>query len=935
MNKSKILIFLLAILMIVSISAVSAADIADSDDLSQAQDDSAPLKVDEATDVQANDESTQSAETGNDLAPLQASIDDKGADELSVDKDVEKLSKGNSSVKIDPIENVTYGNPVVVNYDIKNRSSNVTVSICYDDGDRQPAVDGAVYVIGKENVTITNLTAGKYVIFIWNNEDGNFTGNSSEAFFSVTKATPMFDVKAYVDEFGIIEVNVTTNKTATGEIGFKIDNGQVMPYPILNGTVNFAELTKYDKGIHNVTVIYKGDDNYKNASYNDTVTVEKDVPVIENMTAVVNEYGHIVVNANITKGATGNVILLFINPDDPDKNITVPIPIGENGTIEYSELEPFAKGYYNVQIGYDGDGNYYAIAENAQADVNVTKTAPVIENITAVVDQYGDIVVNANITKGATGNVTFLFINRGTDENMTVPIEIGANGTIEYSELKPFAKGQYGVYISYDGDANYYAAHAQANDDVEVKKFAPVLEVELGTIEGNITINVTATNNTVNGPVNITIFDKDGNLVRNVTKEMFNGVVEEFNLTGFAPNDYKVRADFLGSDYFYMAFAENVAKVREQVDMNVTVSVNEYGQIVAVANFTKNATGIVEFTVKNATGAIIGYFNATIVNGTAQFETRDVLPKGNYTAVAYYFGDDYYKDIEVMGDKNATIAKEYLEVTPKVTVEGNQANIVFTFSGNATGNATAFFLSYGSNATFAIKNGKVVIDEIFDNGEQSVLLTYDGDDKYYGFYDVYADFYVKASSFIKVNPVTVVYQNTAKVTVTLTDNNDGKGNNPIANAEIVITLNGKTYKGTTDAKGVATISIPANLVPKAYTAKVSYAGTNVTVGDAENLKFTVKKATPKVTAKKKTFKKSKKVKKYTITLKDNKGKAIKKAKVTIKVGKKTFKATTNAKGKAVFKLKKLTKKAKYNAKITYKGNKYFNKVTKKVKITIK
>jgi hypothetical protein len=32
MNKSKILIFLLAILMIVSISAVSAADIADSDD---------------------------------------------------------------------------------------------------------------------------------------------------------------------------------------------------------------------------------------------------------------------------------------------------------------------------------------------------------------------------------------------------------------------------------------------------------------------------------------------------------------------------------------------------------------------------------------------------------------------------------------------------------------------------------------------------------------------------------------------------------------------------------------------------------------------------------------------------------------------------------------------------------------------------------------
>ena len=835
MNKSKILIFLLAILMIVSISAVSAADIADSDDLSQAQDDSAPLEVDEATDVQANDESTQSAETGNDLAPLQTSIDDKGADELSVDKDVEKLSKGNSSVTIDSIKNVTYGEPVVVKYNIDNRSSNVTVSVRYNDGGLQPTVEGAVCDIKDNNVTITNLTAGKYVIFIFNNEDSNYTANSTYAFFNVTKATPMFDVKAYVDEFGIIEANVTTNKDATGQIGFKIDNSEVMPYDIINGTVNFAELTKYDKGTHNVTVIYNGDKNYKNASFKGTVEVTKDVPVIENMTAVVDQYGAIVVNANITKGATGNVTFYFFN--STGGNLTVSIEIGENGTLEYSELEPFPKGKYNVQIGYDGDANYYAVAHNAKADVDVTKDFP-------------------------------------------------------------------------------------------------VLEIELGTGEGNITINVTATNKTVNGQVNITVF-KDGVVNRTEIKNMVNGVVEEFNLTGFTPYDYKVRADFLGSDDFYMAFAENVAKVREQVDMNVTVSVNEYGQIVAVANFTKNATGIVEFTVKNATDAIIGYFNATIVNGTAQFETSDVLPKGNYTVEAYYFGDDYYAQLLRLGDKNATIAKEYLDVTAKVTVEGNQANIVFTFSGNATGNATAFFLNYGSNATFAIKNGTVVIDEIFDNGEQSVLLTYDGDDKYYGFYDVYADFYVKASSFIKVNPVTVVYQNTAKVTVTLTDNNDGKGNNPIANAEIVITLNGKTYKGTTDAKGVATISIPANLVPKAYTAKVSYAGTNVTVGDAEDLKFTVKKATPKVTAKKKTFKKSVKVKKYTITLKDNKGKAIKKAKVTIKVGKKTFKATTNAKGKAVFKLKKLTKKAKYNAKVTYKGNKYFNKVTKKVKITIK
>ena len=634
--------------MIVSISAVSAADIADSDDLSQAQDDSTPLKVDEATDVQANDESTQSAETGNDLAPLQASIDDKGADELSVDKDVEKLSKGNSSVTIDPIDDVTYGEPVVVNYHIVNRSSNVTASICYDDGDKQPTVEGAVCDIKDNNVTITNLTAGKYVIFIFNNEDGNFTGNSTAAFFNVTKATPQFDVNAYVDEFGIIEVNVTTNKTATGEIGFKIDNGQVMPYPILNGTVNFAELTKkYDKGTHNVTVIYKGDDNYKNASYNTTVEITKDVPVIDIQSAVVDQFGAIVVKANITKGTTENVTFLFIN-HDTDKNWTVPIPIGVNGTIEYSELEPFAKGHYSVQIGYDGDANYYAIAENAQTEVNVTKTAPAMNYTVKVVG----------------GEVTIA---------VTLPSDINGNLTVTYP------------------------------------------------------------------------------------------------------------------------------------------------------------SGYVE--------------NVTVKNGTASIHNVFMNETGDLAITASFAGNDkYYADEAIIG------------------------------------------------------------------------------------------FIIKQATLVKASAVSVVYQNNAKVTVKLTNLVTNKA---IAGAPVEITVNGKTYKGTTNKDGNAVITIPANMLPKKYTANLVYKGNETLESDVDEFTFTVKKATPKVTAKKKTFKKSVKVKKYTITLKDNKGKAIKKAKVTIKVGKKTFKATTNAKGKAVFKLKKLTKKAKYNAKVTYKGNKYFNKVTKKVKITIK
>ena len=95
-----------------------------------------------------------------------------------------------------------------------------------------------------------------------------------------------------------------------------------------------------------------------------------------------------------------------------------------------------------------------------------------------------------------------------------------------------------------------------------------------------------------------------------------------------------------------------------------------------------------------------------------------------------------------------------------------------------------------------------------------------------------------------------------------------------------------------------------------------------------------KKITPKIIAKKKTFKSSKKVKTYTITLKVGKN-PLKKVKVTLKIKGKTYTATTNKNGKATFKIKKLTKKGKYKAIITYKGNKTYNKVTKKVTITIK
>ena len=187
----------------------------------------------------------------------------------------------------------------------------------------------------------------------------------------------------------------------------------------------------------------------------------------------------------------------------------------------------------------------------------------------------------------------------------------------------------------------------------------------------------------------------------------------------------------------------------------------------------------------------------------------------------------------------------------------------------------------------------------------------------------------KLNTNIYSSGVTTVYNNGKYLVATLKDNN-GK---PISGVQVTINLNGvKTL--TTDSNGQVKLTTNG-LAPKTYTTTITFAGNTNYAKSSTTAKVTVKKATPKLTANKKTFKKSLKTKKYTVTLKDNQNKAMKNIKVTIKVNKKTYTAKTNAKGKATFKIKKLTKKGTYKATLTYKGNSYYNKVTKKVNIKIK
>nr|WP_294999352.1 hypothetical protein [uncultured Methanobrevibacter sp.] len=482
------------------------------------------------------------------------------------------------------------------------------------------------------------------------------------------------------------------------------------------------------------------------------------------------------------------------------------------------------------------------------------------------------------------------------------------------------------------------------NEDDDVEDSSSTAFFTVGKTDSNlqVTARVTeygyividaAVDENADGNIRFKVINETGAIVQEGESKIDNASVTFFKEEILPKGKYNYTVSYENENYNAVTINSETPLVISKTvpELNVySITVNEFGHIVILANVSKDAKGNASFLfmVGNNSKSV----DVDVDNGIIKYDDVAPLGKGHYRIFTIYNGDENYFTTDSFNETE--VLKDQISSTYEAVVTGNQADITIKFPANATGNITVFYPS-GANETMAI-NGTVFISEIFDNGPQYILVTCPGDKNYYGFDNYKIEFLVKASSFISAKDVKVVYQNNGKVEVRLYDNNDnGTGKNPVSGAEVVITLNGKQYKAKTNANGVATVTIPAKLVPKQYTATVSYAGTGTTVGDKETFKFTVKKATPKLTAKKKTFKSKTKVKKYTIVLKDNKNKAIKKVKLYLKIGKKTYTAKTNSKGKAIFKIKKLTKRGNYKAKVTFKGNKYFNKLTKKPTIKVK
>ncbi|WP_296856730.1 hypothetical protein [uncultured Methanobrevibacter sp.] len=285
---------------------------------------------------------------------------------------------------------------------------------------------------------------------------------------------------------------------------------------------------------------------------------------------------------------------------------------------------------------------------------------------------------------------------------------------------------------------------------------------------------------------------------------------------------------------------------------------------------------------------------------------------------------------------NKTIKSADLNET-QLTVTAKDNSVIITLTDVNTNKPIAGVevAIINNNKVFAYRdtdsNGQIVLDNLL--GTYNFEFSYPGDPYAYLPTSVNKTLTfnkTKSNAVIQAPKVAAIYNVAKNLVITLKDSNG----NALFGKYVTVKVGSVSKRLKTDKNGKVSLNV-ATLVPKAYVASISFAGDDDYNKASSTVKVVVSKAVPKLSAKAKTFKKSVKVKKYKVTLKNNLNKVLKNVKLTVKVNKRTYSAKTNSKGVATFKITKLTKKGTFKAKVSFKGSSLYKAVSKSVKIKVK
>ena len=623
------------------------------------------------------------------------------------------------------------------------------------------------------------------------------------------------------------------------------------------------------------------------------------------------------------KNAGNLTIYLTDNIGNPISNVDVKVndndyKTDENGRFKIN-IEGYSMGTYEIPVSFAGTDYYLAANKNINLTIDIATSKLVSNNVNTIYSFDENFIVNLLDLKNnplTNALITVEFNGAGklylTDENGQVMIS-----------TKNFAPGNYSVNLKFGGNDYYSPSYASS-------------ELVVTKLNTKLTVNRVESRYNLENYLLIDLFDNFGNPI--------NDAVVSVNLNGFknyttdengqikistkdlTPNRYNVDVVFEGSKLYVKSnssseviITKDASKINAEMDDDyLTVTLTDiYDNPIADSIVSVNFGGLKNYT--------------TDEYGQVKVSAEDFTP-GRYLVNLTFNGNDCYLPSNVTAKVIVNKFNTVLTVQPVAAVYNVENYLLINLSdsfGNPLNGSEVSVNLNGIKKYTTDENGQIKVStKALSPNNYTVDVVFEGSEIYESSNASTTVNITKNTATIVASSLTTVYNVNKNLVITLKD----IYGNAISSEVVSVNIEGfKNYR--TDAKGQITIQTHS-LVPKTYNVKITFNGANKYTGFETAVKVTVKKATPKLTAKSKSFKKSVKTKKYTVYLKTNKNKVMKNSKVYLKVKGKTYKAKTNSKGQAKFKITKLTKKGKYKAVITYKGSAYYNKITKKTAIKI-
>ena len=632
-------------------------------------------------------------------------------------------------------------------------------------------------------------TAGTYTFEVRYAGDGKFLPFYSTVSANVNKIVSSVSVNVNdinVGENAIIYATVSPSGVA-GDVKLTIDN-KTYTEKISDGVVKFT-IPNLTAGKHEISVTYAGNYKYLSSTSSTSINVSRFDSTTHVSVNDINAGENAVINIAVSNGTSG---VASVRVGDMSYNVAV---VDGKGTLTLSNL--IAKSY-DVVVKFEGNDVY--LPSQDATKFTVSKIVSAINITVSDINVGDDAVIDI-----AVSNVTSGVISVRVDNTVYNVVIVDGKGTLVVSNL---AAGYYTVVAKFAENDMYLASMDTVR--FTVSKLASTITVNVSNINvGEDAVISIAVPEVISGVASVTVNGKSYNVA----------VVDgkgSLIVSGLAAGSYDVVAKFAETD-MYLA-SENSAKftVSKLVISSMDVDVKDIkvgdDAVISVA-LPEDATGnvIVNVNGKNYT-AVVKYGVASV--------TVSNLANGTYSVSVFYNGDDTYMPMENSTKFTVSKVSDYnMTVDIADIIKGENATITVTVPKDGTGSVVVTINGTDYKGTVTNGTAKVIIPGL-DEGTYKVVTFYTGDAKY--------------DSMI-VNGTITVNKNT-KTTLTMGDvvkyfkgaqNLTAKlvdaFGNPIANATVYFTVNGKVYAKTTDEKGTASMGI--GLVPNEYKVNAVFNGT--------------------------------------------------------------------------------------------------------------